>query len=249
MQLTGKVSWICAGIRMKGFETTYISSNFQVVIQPSNKVFSDEIQKTVDAIWEDAKKSQAWLFNGLFLSYLKFEKNILYGEFVEYKYFFARTVHPSLQQEIEVYPIGVMGVTKWKDKLLIGKRTNTVTLYKGLYENVPAGSLDPQVVENGAINLKKQYLLELDEEAGIGSEKVQNVRPLYLIHDNNDFLVEIIAEIELFESVSNETNLSTKEYSLLNWIDRSDILLHLRQHENEYVPIVHHIFDLYFEST
>jgi NUDIX domain len=223
------------------FKVTPLTDAFRIVIQPAQKKYSESLVKEVNSIWEEAVVREPWLFNGQFLNYSHYEENVLYGEFVEYKYFYSRTVREKLLQELQLYPVGVMGITHCNGRVLLGRRSDQVTLYRGLFEFVPAGSVDRQVVVDGVVDIERQYYDELEEESGIPKEMVKNIHPFLLVHDDRDHLVEIMAHIYLYPQETLPSNQGSHEYIEFHWLDEDSLQKHLQKYPKEYVPSVNHI--------
>ncbi len=222
---------------MAVFDESPLTDDFKVIAQQSDRVFSQEVTAEVNRIWDEAVENYTYLFNGQFFSYEYYEQQTLYGQFLEYKYFYASAVDRELRTELQLVPVGVTGLTKCEGKTLIGRRSDTVTLFRGLFEFVPAGSLDPQALVCREVDLHLQYRQELEEEAGISVEYIEAITPFLLVRDNKEGLVEIFAHIQLQERVARLTAKESKEYSELLWLDDDSLHEHFQAHRKEYVPI------------
>jgi len=70
------------------------------------------------------------------------------------------------------------------EKYLIAKRSRRVRIYKGYWELVPAGGIDPGCLGmGGQVDFRKKLIQELAEETGIQARFVEDIRPFAVIYD------------------------------------------------------------------
>lgn len=222
---------------MAEFDASPLDDHFKVVVQQGKKVYSTQIVAAVDRIWEKALENHPYLFNGKIFSYESFSQQTLYGQFIDYKYFYASFIDSEVRAELQLVPVGVTGITKCEEKTLIGKRSENVTLFRGQYEFVPAGSLDPLALVDGEVNLSMQYREELEEEAGIPGDYIDAITPFLLVCDKGDGLMEIFAHIELSDGALQLSGSESSEYSELLWLDDESLRDHFEKHRSQYVGV------------
>lgn len=217
---------------------TPLPKEVQLVVEAGERLFPPSTESAVDAIWREGKRRAPWLFNGKLLSYTRFDGANLYGEVVDYKYYYASTVDKKLAKNLTLKPFGMTALTRCGDRLLIGRRGREVTLNRGFFESAPTGSVDPKERREGLLDLKEQYLTELFEESGIAPSMVASITPLYKVDNSSEGIVEIIAEIVIEGGDPPQVFSPSGEYQEIFWINRSALKRHLARHEEEYVPLV-----------
>jgi beta-phosphoglucomutase-like phosphatase (HAD superfamily)/8-oxo-dGTP pyrophosphatase MutT (NUDIX family) len=186
------------------FEVFPIASDFSLHCQEGQ--IKDDPR--IDEIWE-AELKNARLFDGQILSLLSFEEHSLLGEFVSYRDYVAQ----MRGLDLNVKPVSVSGIVRYKDSFLLGKRADSVSMFPSHYELAPAGSVDPS-----ELNLKKIFLKELKEETGI--VQVETITPFAIAYDKTVGTFEILARID----VKDPTLTSNWEYSELIWVKQSELL-------------------------
>lgn len=227
------------------FETLLLNGSISIRVVESDEDYSEEAMQEVDSIWESACMDNPQLFNGKVLVYSHTKGTTIFGKFIEYKIFYATRVRSHLQSILQIIPFGIMGITFFNDKVLIGKRSNTVTLYKDLYETIPSGTIEPMSVKNRVVDVAFQYLIELKEEAGIEPHQIKSITPYLLIKNRVDKIFEIIAVINLNEEVSFQPSVVCSEYSKSFLLDREEVFSHLDSHKGMYVPMAKLALDQY----
>ncbi|MEC7840512.1 MAG: hypothetical protein VX777_10785 [Chlamydiota bacterium] len=222
----------------------HVQSDFQVKIVKSDKKLSEKTSNEVEKIWREEKQKRGkHLFNGKILSMISLDGSTLVGEFIDYKLLVAQLQNPALAEEINALPVGVSGITMASAHYLLGKRSEFVTMHPGYYELAPSGSVSEEVMVGEVVNLKKQIFLELQEEIGIPSECVTKITPFALVKDLDKRYVEVCFKIEVKQDVLAGVNFSKDEYQEAAWFTRSEIIAHMREHKNDYVPVSLYIFN------
>ena len=225
---------------MANFETVPWSQGTKIqVIESRGFELSDMNKKVVDQIWFESRDSHH--FNGQILNYLSFENQILLGEFVEYKFYYAQTREPSLKELLQIRPVAISGLTTTANKLLMGQRSEKVTEYQKFYEVVPSGKIDAEGVDGEQIDLFKQFQRELWEESGLSSTDIRDIIPFAFIYDKERDSYEICAEIHVNYLAASENLRSTEEYQKLTWILKSDLENFIKRHASECVPLTLHL--------
>jgi len=222
----------------------HVQSDFQVKIVSNSKVLSEELIQEIDEIWKKEKEKKGkHLFNGKILSMVSFDGKTLTGEFVEYKLLVAQLRNPDLIEAINVLPVGVSGVTMSHAHYLLGKRSKFVTMNPEYYELAPSGSVSEEVVKGDSVNIKKQIFLELQEEMGIATENIKKITPFALVKDLEKRYVEVCFRIEVNHDVTTGVDYAKDEYEEAMWLTRSEMIAHIREHKEEYVPVSIYIFN------
>lgn len=238
-------SWEEIGEALLGYQTHKIDPSFEVkVVDCSGKIELSDVENSyVDELWDAAQKHHMGkLFNGKLLNYLNFEKGKLYGKFVEYKYYIAQCADPKLKDRLKIRPIAISCLCTFKGHALVGKRSTFVTDFPDCFELVPSGGIDPTAVENGKVNLVKQALTELKEEAEIKPEDVNTCHPLALFQDLISGGFEICMHIELN---TKSSFLQNGEYSQLKWMPFSQLQEFALNEKNVFVGLSLHIINKY----
>jgi len=193
-----------------------------VVKTRENLKLSDVERKHIDKLWKEAKQLQPSLYNGKILNFVSFNGIQLIGESIPYKYYAVQKMDPDLKRLLNINPISISGLTFFGDKILVGKRSKTVSQYKGYLELVPSGSLEPGSEGSGEqINLTAQVLRELTEETGI--KKAKSIKPFELIFDRNTGLYEICVAIFLSDKILKEPIVPSAEYQELFYATREEL--------------------------
>lgn len=173
----------------------------QVVDPPK---LSEQELRILDAVWREKTAENPHLFNGPAYFYARHEKNTLYIYLAEYKWVIGRE-KLSTQRLI---PVSVAGCTKFRGKVLWGKRALHLTKFGGFWETVPSGGLaipDPL----------KQLTLELEEEAAITPAEIAETRFLSATHNLKESLIELLYQVELIRP----TGTPTEEVVDVLWMD------------------------------
>lgn len=207
---------------MKSYQTLKISPQFMisVVNTRENLKLSDVEKKHIDQLWKEAKQEQASLYNGKLLNFVSFNGIQLIGEFVHYKYYAVQKMDPNLKHLLNITPISISGLTFSDDKILVGKRSKSVSQYKGYLELVPSGGLE-QEGDGEQINLAQQVMRELTEETGI--KKAKAIKPFELIFDRSTGLYEICVAIFLNDKIAKEPIAPSAEYQELFWVTHDEL--------------------------
>lgn len=221
---------------MSSYQTHKIGKDFLIKVLPHARGFSlsDLERQKVDQIWHEAQSEIPGLHNGQFLNFVALEKDILLGEFIDYKFYYAQLKDDSLKETLLIQPIAISGITKTADKVLVGQRSDSVTLYKNFYELVPSGGIDPDCLVDDHIDLTGQFEKEFWEETGLSVTEIKEIKPFALIFDPFRNSYEICAEIHVHYLAAKEEMDPSSEYSKLLWISKSEIYRFIQKHK--FVP-------------
>ena len=127
---------------------------------------------------------------------------------------------------VGITPLAVSGITYYtkdnKKLFLVGQRSQNVTSYPGFYEFVPSGSIDVDKTSHShLIDYYKQLIVELYEEVGIESSRINHMKTFALVYDAKDKVFDIGIAIELD---SNFSNINKPEYKEVSLVSEDDIL-------------------------
>src|SRR5260221_5178817 len=86
------------------------------------------IEEEVDRLWERAKEEKE-LFNQPLFCLTSHDDARIFGRFTEYRYYVATCYNPELRTILDIYPLGVSGVTICEDQVLVGTRDAKLALY------------------------------------------------------------------------------------------------------------------------
>jgi hypothetical protein len=225
---------------MSPFQVHQLSPQFTIEVLPCARGFtlSDHEKILIENIWNhEVDRRPSHLYNGQILNVVSFGSDKMVAEFVDYKYFLAQLRDPNFEPVLGLRTMAVSGITTVIDKVLMGKRSDTVTNFPKCYELVPSGGIDPGSVVDNKIDLIKQFELELWEETGISVTEIKQIRPRALVYDDNLKMYDLCAEIVVNYSVLKEPLDPSEEYEDMEWIAKSDIARQVRRHKEQFVPL------------
>jgi hypothetical protein len=112
----------------------------------------------------------------------RFADDLITGHFTEFRRIVAQMEEPVLFAELGVRPLAVCGVMRCADGVVIGRRHRGAVYQAGMWQLPPAGSVDAGSVDaDGAIDLRRQLLGELQEEMGLSAATVEGPKPLCIV--------------------------------------------------------------------
>ena len=130
------------------------------------------------------------LFNGRILSLDTYEATCLSVRPTDYRHFFAGLQIPNLRPILHIRPLAITGIVCCRDGVVLGRRGAHLAQGAGRWEPVPAGGLeqpDPDA----------QLLRELEEELGIGPDRVTHRRPVALVEDGATDVHDIVFVLDI----------------------------------------------------
>lgn len=225
---------------MSEYEILPIERSFVVEFQPIKMgfVLNDQENALVEHLWKKAcEKSQETLFNGQILSLVSLEENRMIGRFVDYKYFIAQMLDPTLRDVLSINPVGISGITHAGDKILIGQRSAFVTQYKGLFEAAPSGGINTSALNGSSIDYLKAITLELEEETGITPSQILEITPFALVKHKALHFVEICINIIVEPSLQKTHVHREGEYQDCAWMEKSQITEKIKKQPSLFVPL------------
>lgn len=220
-------------------ETYPISKTFPFIVQkvdPFADLSQDEISH-IERIWEEELRLQkGHLFNGQLFSVIEINERQLIGRFVPYKLYIAQLRLPALKKKLQIFPMSITGLTQLDQRILIGKRSKYVTQYPGCFELVPSGGVDDHSVQNGKINLVKQFQIELQEEAGIGSEYIETIDLKAIKYNATEQIYEVCADIKIKSEFAEIVKFISHEHEELNWVPIKQMEAFMALNQHHFVP-------------
>ncbi len=207
--------------RVKKIETGHpdfscypIDHQFQVLVQKSRPVARSE---EADRIWEEKCRRNPNLFNGKIFRFISLDEGLeglegLTGEFVGYKDYLCGS---------GIKPVSVTGVIHTEDAVLIGQRSDEVSVCPGLLETPPSGTIDPGAVMDSQIDLIRQIRKELFEETSLKEEDILSISPFALIEDKKGGTWEVCFWIPLKKRI--EVFPPNREYEKFFWVERKNL--------------------------
>ena len=200
-----------------------LSKDVVVVVDSTHtRVFSNDLNEKIDAIWEKSEPSH---FQSPIVSLVEYSPTHLIGELVDFSAWYASMHDPLLRKTLDIHPLAVTGRTIWRDKILVGKRALTLASLAGAMECCPSGSIDlSSITADGACDLRRAIFSELENETGIFKEHVQSVDvvALYLSTDNGVFDIQLDMHLKPDVDLSILTS-PHQEYDELLWLEKGEI--------------------------
>lgn len=206
-----------------------------------------ELLASVDTLWTEAQEEHPnTLFNGQLFNVVDTDGPLIRGHFIEYKVFVAAWRQPKLFSDFPVRPLGVTGVSRCADGIILGKRSDHVTQDPGLWELVPSGGIEMSSRgRNGTIDFERQFVQEFTEETGQLPELISQVRPLFVVEDASTRAFDIIADLILDASRQQVevalADASNDEYQEFEVLSAQDIETFLEAHIEHAAPLTRHL--------
>ncbi len=130
----------------------------------------------IEAAWTEAvAESSGRIFNGSMLNYSSHEITdgaaAVTCHFAGYKHLIAQLRRPAL--DLGIRPVGTSGIivvtdSAGREHLVFARRSMSTSIFQGMYELVPAGTVDDSALTpDGTIDFHSKLLEELSEELGI----------------------------------------------------------------------------------
>ncbi|GAB3125265.1 NUDIX hydrolase [Novispirillum itersonii] len=204
----------------KGYRFTAFSSPVIIRERPAVPL-SSFVQEKVDALWQEAQQCREegrLMFDGRVYALAELSDTEVIIEERRYREFFAARLDPSLP--LAVVPLGVMGGLTCPEGLVIGRRGAFVSLYPGLWEVAPSGTLD-------SVSPRDVLIRECQEELLLeGDEIICGNHPIGVMCADGiyDFVYKIETEVSIGE-LKLRVSRNDQEYSDLSVISPCDLLV------------------------
>jgi hypothetical protein len=147
------------------------------------------LQTRVDRAWNEARRQNATLFDGGVFSHHRIDVDSegrvirVEGCIVPYSRYLACRVDRDLGDELGLWVMGVTGLLLCLEGAVAGRRSRTATGV-GELELAPAGTIGRSDVRDGAIDVRRCILAELDEELGLAAADLSEMpEPFALVED------------------------------------------------------------------
>ncbi len=176
-----------------------IAPNILISILESTSRLDPEIDAKIDDIWQAAcSMSGDTLFNGVLYSVLEITPDLLTVTPTEYKKYYAQIRDPELSKTLAISPLACSGVLKCKDGFIFARRSEEVTLDRGLWELAPSGTFDEHCLgHDGYLDAHELVRREMEEELGIPRAFAQSSTLLAAIEDTTTHAIDLIVEAQI----------------------------------------------------
>lgn len=205
----------------------------RVIRLPAARPLQVRIDRSVEPAAQDAAVEAEWarkrainprLFDGPILSVRNIDvaTGLVDCVFESYK---RLVVQPEV--DTGVRQLSITGVLTARDavgveRVLLGRRSHKTRMYGGMWQNCPAGGIDPDPGANGLDQkaLTEQLLREVKEESGLGPRG--GAAPVAIIFDETARSHDIIVPIDL-GTIGDLSTTRGWEYDELRWVPTSSI--------------------------
>lgn len=195
----------------------------------------------VEAEWNRRRAANPRLFDGPVLSVVNIdgEQGIVRCTIDSYK---RLVVQPTI--ETGVRQLSVTGVLTGIDehgsrRVLLGRRSHKTRMYGGMWQNCPAGGIDPKpgVSRMTHRDIADELRREVMEEAGLAEAAVG--RPVAVIFDERARSHDIIVPVDV-----GEIGKTVKgwEYDELRWVHTADVIAFDYSESESFMAITRAVF-------
>lgn len=197
----------------------------------------------VDTEWNRKRAINPRLFDGPVLSVRTIIGNAIHCVTDSYK---RLVVQPEVETGVQMLSVtGVLTATDsaGRKRVLLGRRSHKTRMYGGMWQNCPAGGVDPasdatHIDESGLI---AELLREVKEESGLQPAAELKPRPIAVIFDQTARSHDLIVPVDM-GSVSNLSTVRGWEYDELKWLDTGCIAEFEGAEEGKIMAITRAIF-------
>lgn len=223
-----------------GVRVVRVDPPVRVEITPSSPPPPDP---RVDVEWDRKRAINPRLFDGPVLSVRQIAGRTIHCVMETYK---RLVVQPEVDTGVRMLSVtGVLTATDaaGRTRVLLGRRSHKTRMYGGMWQNCPAGGVDPepgatQIDEPG---LTAELLREVKEEAGLVPAPGVQPHPVAVIFDQTARSHDIIVPIHM-GPVSNLLTVRGWEYDELKWLDTGCIAQFESQEAGKIMAITRAIF-------
>lgn len=174
-----------------------VAADVRITASAASLALADGVRARVDALWEATTAERPQLYDGMLFDMTACTPGHIEGRFVRYRDWMALRADPALRAVYGITPLAVTGVTRVEGEILLGRRAAHTTQDAGLWELVPAGSID-RGGEDGVVDPHVVLLAELHEELGIERDAVHAIgAPLALAEDAGPGVWDLVLPLEL----------------------------------------------------
>jgi len=193
-----------------------------------------EIKREIDQLWlRHSRESRHEVFDGPVLSVINHSAHEIVVSCLSYRYLIAGRLAPDIRHALRIRPLGVTGVLRCPDGVVLGCRSQHVS-YPDLWECAPSGGL--QTAEDP----KRQLVQELEEETGLTAGHLQHIEVASLLWDSEHEVFDIAYRLQTSARAeriyaAHAGIPEPREYSRLIVIAPSDIPTFLAGLQGRYV--------------
>lgn len=146
-------------------------------------------EAAIDAAWLNLQaRSGGHLFDAPMLAYSSTYSGGVLARIVSYRHYATGAVEA----------LSVSGLTWLTNRLVVGRRSPSVSTCAGMLELVPSGAIEPgRLVAAGHFDYAAQALQEFEEETGIPRSRATSCTAFGLYHDKANRVYDICVEIRL----------------------------------------------------
>jgi hypothetical protein len=193
-----------------------------------------EIERRVDEVWQRLKAERPGeLYDGSVATLENASASEIQVGRAPFRYFAAQSADAVVREALDLWCVGVSGVTTAADRLLFGRR-GAVTHYRGQWELLPSGHLPVEGPPGTRLDPVGHLLDELHEEVGVPRERVMSTVPLALVPDTAIRVSEVFIGLELDHSRVELDALIARppndEYDALVALARDEVPGFVRRH-------------------
>ncbi|HYZ64068.1 MAG TPA: hypothetical protein VE650_16590 [Acetobacteraceae bacterium] len=158
-----------------------VSPDLRLCVTRDMPALDPALDAEVERLWTRARAARP-LFNGQVFCADRITPERIDGHWTEYRRAVAQMVDPALKDALRIRSLAVCGALCGPDGVLAGLRDTNAVYQAGEWQLPPAGSVDSGAAEPGGASWRRALLAELEEELGIGADRVTGLRPLCLVH-------------------------------------------------------------------
>ena len=231
-----------------------LEKEFNIYYANSKSCLSKNIISEVENIWiKEQSTGKKTLFNGQILSVVNISESDLIVSKTEYKYFVAQQVRPELYEDLKIRPLAVSGLLACQEGVVIGRRAKSMMQDANLWELIPSGGVDPEKTDlKTNVPYIGQTFLELQEEVGIGRERILEMKPFCLLEDTITHVIDIgiIIKTSLHgnEILDHHNRFGSNEYDKLKVVKWSELLHTGSTNRSDFVNLSTAMIHIYKES-
>jgi 8-oxo-dGTP pyrophosphatase MutT (NUDIX family) len=176
----------------------------------------------VETAWERMRALNPRLFDGPVLSVRSIDarRGVVQCALDSYKRLVVQPVVETGVQQLSVTGVLIAADAAGRRSVLLGRRSHRTRMYGGMWQNCPAGGIDPdagarEVTQEG---IAAELIREVKEEAGLEVKRVGV--PVAAIYDEVARSHDLIVPVEVGDSPATVRGW---EYDELRWVDTGRI--------------------------
>lgn len=216
-----------------------------------------EFEPAAKRAFRAARAKNPFLFDGEIFHLLAWHvergRVRLEGCFVRFRHALASRALP--RRALRIHPVGVSGLTilthRGKKFVVLARRAPHVMTNEGMYECVPAGSIDAaSKTASGVISLARTVRTELREELGIRGRAVTRITPFCLVQDLQYRLFDVGCVIEIRmspDALQRAWQTTAREYTDVRVIPLARAQRWMAAHHAALVPTSAVLLDAYLQ--